>query len=78
MEPRNFFHQNQMEQCRVRLEKLVEHRHDRDVATLDLAMVDLVSGNAKQAEQRLREVRDRFDYLEQESFAEKNAFSLDR
>lgn len=71
MEPRNFFHQNQMEQCRARLEKLVEHRHDRDVANLDLAMVDLVSGNAKQAEQRLREVRDRFDYLEQESFAEK-------
>jgi uncharacterized protein len=71
MEPRSLFHQNQMEQCRIRLEKLVEHRQDRDVAALDLAMVDLVSGRPKQAEQRLQEIRDRFDYLEHESFAEK-------
>jgi hypothetical protein len=32
---------------------------------LDLAMVDLVGGDAKQAESRLRDVRDRFEYLEQ-------------
>ncbi len=71
MEPRSLFHQNQMEQCRTRLEKLTEHRQDRDVAALDLAMVDLVSGRPKEAEQRLQEVRDRFDYLEQDSLAEK-------
>lgn len=72
MAPRSLFHQGQMDECRVKLEKLAKsHRADRDVAMLDLAMVDLVSGRPKQAEQRLREVRDRFEYLEQDSIAEK-------
>ncbi len=72
MEPRTLFHQNQLDECRVRLEKLAEkNRTDRDVATLDLAMVDLVGGQPKLAEQRLREVRDRFDHLEQDSLTEK-------
>ena len=72
MEPRSLYHQGQMDECRVRLEKLAKnHRSDRDVAKLDLAMVDLISGRPKQAEQLLREVRDRFEYLEQDSLAEK-------
>jgi len=61
-----------MDDCRVKLEKLAKsHRADRDVAALDLAMVDLISGKAHDAEQRLREVRDRFEFLEQDSLAEK-------
>lgn len=72
MEPRSLFHQNQLDECRVRLEKLAaKHRTDRDVASLDLAMVDLVGGEPKLAEQRLQAVRDRFDHLEQDSLAEK-------
>ncbi len=72
MEPRSLFHQGQMDECRLRLEKLAKnHRSDRDVAKLDLAMVDLISGRPKQAEQLLREVRDRFEHLEQDSLAEK-------
>jgi len=71
-EPRNLFYSGQMEQCRERLTKLSKsHRGDRDVVLLDLAMVDLVDGDAKSAEQRLKEVRDRFEYLEQESLTEK-------
>lgn len=61
-----------MDECRERLTKLSKsHRGDRDVAMLDLAMVDLVGGDPKLAEQRLREVRDRFEYLEQDSLTEK-------
>ena len=71
MEPRSLFHQGQMDECRLRLEKLTKNRSDRDVAKLDLAMVDLISGRPKQAEQLLREARDRFEFLEQDSLAEK-------
>lgn len=71
VEPRNLFHSNQLVECRTKLDKLIEvNRTDRDVAMLDLAMVDLVSGEAKKAESGLREVRDRFEHLEQESLAE--------
>ena len=71
-EPRNLFYAGQMDQCREQLTKLSKsHRGDRDVAMLDLAMVDLVGGDAKQAESRLRDVRDRFEYLEQDSLTEK-------
>ena len=60
--------------CRESLEKLAKsNRHDRDVVNLDLAVVDLLSGQAKQAESKLRDVRDRFDHLEQDSIAEKTA-----
>ena len=72
MEPRNLFHQGQMDECRAKLEKLAKsHRQDRDVAHLDLAMVDLISGRPQQAEKLLREARDRLEYLEQDSLAEK-------
>lgn len=41
------------------------------MANLDLAVVDLLEGRCKEAEMRLKEVRDRFDHLEQESISEK-------
>ena len=70
--PRNLFYDGQLQACRESLEKLSKtNRHDRDVVNLDLAVVDLLSGQAKQAETRLKDVRDRFDHLEQDSFAEK-------
>jgi uncharacterized protein len=71
-QPRTLFYDGQLQACRESLEKLAKsHRHDRDVVNLDLAVVDLLSGQAKQAETRLKEVRDRFDHLEQDSLAEK-------
>jgi hypothetical protein len=71
-QPRNLFYDGQLQACRESLEKLSKsNRHDRDVVNLDLAVVDLLSGQAKHAETRLKEVRDRFDHLEQDSLAEK-------
>jgi len=71
-QPRNLFYEGQMQACKESLEKLSKSsRHDRDVVNLDLATVDLLSGRAKEAEGRLKEVRDRFDFLEQNSLAEK-------
>jgi len=71
-QPRNLFYDGQLQACRTGLEKLAKsNRHDRDVVNLDLAIVDLLSGQAKQAEAKLRDVRDRFDHLEQDSITEK-------
>ncbi len=70
--PRTLFYEGQMSACRDKLEKLAKSsRHDRDVVNLDLAVVDLLDGQPKAAEARLRDVRDRFDYLEQDSLTEK-------
>jgi tetratricopeptide (TPR) repeat protein len=71
-QPRNLFYNGQIVACRESLEKLSKaNRHDRDVVNLDLAVVDLLCGEAKKAEGRLKEVRDRFDHLEQDSITEK-------
>jgi hypothetical protein len=71
-QPRNNFYDGQFTVCREQLEKIAKnHRQDRDVANLDLAIVDLLDGECRQAERRLKEVRDRFDHLEQTSLAEK-------
>lgn len=71
-QPRNLFYDGQLKACREGLEKLSKsNRHDRDVVNLDLAVVDLLSGQPKQAEAKLRDVRDRFELLEQDSIAEK-------
>jgi len=43
---------------------------EADVLKLDRAILELCSGRPKEAERLLREVRDRFDYLEQKSLAE--------
>jgi hypothetical protein len=44
---------------------LVEPEEDADVLRLDRAMIDLTAGRPGEAEQTLRQVRDRFDYFEQ-------------
>jgi tetratricopeptide (TPR) repeat protein len=46
------------------------HKEDADVLKLDRAMIELVSGRPREAERLLRDVRDRFDFLEQKSVAE--------
>lgn len=43
---------------------------DRDIIELDRAIIELVGGRPGSAESRLRTVRDRFDFLEQQSMAE--------
>lgn len=45
-------------------------RRERDCFLLDQAMVALAQGDAAQAESLLRDVRDRFDHLEQKDLAE--------
>jgi len=69
---RSLFYEGQLEASRDRLEKLHKsHRHDRDVTNLDLAVIDLLEGRSQESKTRLKEVRDRFDQLEQESIGEK-------
>ena len=55
---------------------LKDARFDADVLKLERAMVELSSGRPREAEQTLREVRDRFDLLEQKSAAEAAASYL--
>lgn len=69
--PRTMFYEGRLEECKTSLTKLESKRHDRDVVNLDLAMVDLVSGNPKLAEQRLKTARDRFDIIDGPSLGEK-------
>lgn len=68
---RQLFYEGQVDQAVAELEK---HRarsdKDRDVVALDLATAQLFSGRPHEAERTLREVRDRFDYLEQQALAE--------
>lgn len=45
-------------------------KKENDVLLLDQSVIDLFTGESKQAKTSLREVRDRFDYLEQKSLAE--------
>lgn len=58
-----------------RAESIVEReirdaKSDADVLKLDRAIIQLASGRPAAAEQTLREVRDRFDYLEQKDVGE--------
>lgn len=68
--PRQAFYSNDLPEAEVQLTKLAAKRGDTHVAELDLAIVDLVQGNPAGAEQRLRQVRDELDHLEQKSLAE--------
>jgi hypothetical protein len=71
------FYSGNIDAARTQLdEQARKHRRDRDVLTLDRAMVELVSGRPQEAERLLREVRDRFDHLEQKSLAEGAASML--
>jgi uncharacterized protein len=69
-QPRQLFYDNQIGSAHAQLEKLEKHRRDATVVALDLAMTDLVLGDAASAERRLREVRDRWEHLEQTSALE--------
>jgi hypothetical protein len=51
-------------------ERLKQNGDDADVLRLDQAMIALADGRAKEAETTLRQVRDRFDHLEQTSAGE--------
>ncbi len=69
--PRHSFYTNDLMQAQTQLTKLASKRGgDKNVVNLDLAIVDLLQGNPHGAEQRLREVRDNLDHLEQTSLAE--------
>jgi uncharacterized protein len=59
------------------LDKYLEkHPREADVLRLEQAMVHLAQGRPAEAERVLREVRDRFDHLEQSSAAEQVASML--
>jgi hypothetical protein len=68
---RELYFGGQAEQAVLEFEKLLPKAgKDRDVVELDLAMAQLFTGRPAVAEQTLREVRDRFDHLEQNDLAE--------
>ncbi|MFO1063746.1 MAG: hypothetical protein U0892_07760 [Pirellulales bacterium] len=70
-QPRQLFYDNQLDVAHAQLEKLADkHKRDSTVIQLDLAMTDLVRGDPASAEKRLREVRDKWDHLEQTSAVE--------
>lgn len=70
-EARQAFYSGDLATSEALLDKLDDRRPgERDVIKLDQAIVDLVQGRPQEAEEKLREVRDRFDYLEQESVTE--------
>jgi hypothetical protein len=69
--PRELFYNGRVEQAAEQLEKQLKHAgKDRDVVALDLAMAQLFAGRPQEAEKLLRDVRNRFDYLEQKDLAE--------
>ena len=68
---RQTFYAGNLDRAAQTIDKSLKHpRHDADVLKLERAMVDLTAGKPQQAEQALREVRDRFDFLEQKSLGE--------
>lgn len=78
-QPRQLFYDNDIDSAHEQLEKLAErswHGRDQTVIELDLAMADLVRGDPAAAEARLRQVRDRWDHLEQASAVESAASML--
>ena len=73
-EIRTAYYAGQLDRARAAIDRQIERGGpDVDVLKLERATVELTSGKPKQAEQTLREVRDRFDYLEQKSLAESAA-----
>lgn len=62
---------NRLDRAQTLLAELAQRRPgELDCLALDRAMVSLAQGDAPQAERSLREVRDRFDHLEQQSLGE--------
>lgn len=74
---RSDFYRGNLVSATERIDKRLKRpRYDADVLKLERAMIQLAEGQPGQAEQALREVRDRFDHLEQNSLAEQAASAL--
>ncbi len=70
-EARHAYFANDLDSAITLLDKAGAYRlRERDCLSLDRAMVALAQGNPATSESLLREVRDRFDYLEQKDVAE--------
>lgn len=68
---RQAYYAGQLDRARSLIDRQLRREGpDSDVLRLERAMVELAAGQPKQAEQTLRQVRDRFEYLEQKSAAE--------
>ena len=71
LSPRQDFYANNLTTAHQQLSELEEEpKQDASVIDLDLAMIEMFSGNLTGAEHRLRRVRDSWDHLEQDSLAE--------
>lgn len=67
---RQSYHQGDLQSALKQTDPAEKRKFDDDVTRLNRAMVQLTSGSPAEAEQLLRETRDRFDYLAQRSLAE--------
>ncbi|QDV22793.1 hypothetical protein [Aureliella helgolandensis] len=72
--PRQAFYANDLQHAHAQLDKLsAKPKGDRSVVELDLAMIELLNGNAPSAERRLQAIRDEWEEMEQKSLAEEAA-----
>lgn len=63
---RNEYHQGRLEAAESLINaELPKRKREADVLKLDKAVIELSAGRPREAEKLLREVRDRFDHLEQ-------------
>ena len=69
-EVRVAFYAGDLDGAEEAIDKHLKHRGEADVLKLERAVVELCDGRPRDAERTLREVRDRFDYLEQADAAE--------
>ncbi|HUY33227.1 MAG TPA: hypothetical protein VMV69_10635 [Pirellulales bacterium] len=68
---RDGFYSGDLQQAAAALDEGIQRdRRDREVLSLERSIIELADGNPKGCEQTLRQVRDRFDYLEQASLGE--------
>lgn len=68
-QPRDLFYRNELGEAEKKFTTLQRKKREADVAELDLAMIELVQGRPKEAEKRLKVLRDRFDELEKQTLA---------
>jgi uncharacterized protein len=74
---RDQFYAGDLAGARETVEKVRKRHHkEADVVALEQAIISLADGEPKQAERTLREVRDHFDYFEQQSAGELAASML--
>lgn len=71
MPVRTAYHSGRLDEAKQKIDQaLPKNSRDADVLRLDQATILLTEGQPEAAEKLLREVRDRFDHLEQKSLAE--------